>query len=107
MTGQSTFAVRLHSGQRLSCRVCSANVLVVAPGTATDLPYCDGTPMQPGSVIPCGAACHADDATEVRGGVMYQDPVSSVTLRCTRPGRGPLTVEGRLMIPQRTGRWSR
>jgi hypothetical protein len=93
----------LCSGQRLASRVCSVSVIVIDAGRSSEGPQCGGLPMDPAPIVPCGGTDVTEDSWAVRGGVTYCDPATDLVVRCTRPGRGPLTVQGRSMIPHELG----
>jgi hypothetical protein len=99
MTAPGADGVLPHVGQRLESSVCRTNVVVLDPGSATEVPSCGGAHMNPGSLIPC-----SDPDRPGRGsvhtvaGLVYWDETTRMKLRCTRSGSGLLSVHGREMV---------
>jgi hypothetical protein len=89
----------LRVGQRLASAVCSANVIVIEPGCATEVPWCGGEPMKPGALLACSEPDWpgAGSARTVAG-VLYWDEATGLKLACTRSGSSELSVAGRGMV---------
>jgi hypothetical protein len=89
----------LYVGQRFESSVCSTNVVVLDPGSSTEVPSCGGSPMSRGALIPCSEPDQpGPESVHTVAGSIYWDQVTGVKLRCTRSGSGWLSVHGRGMV---------
>jgi hypothetical protein len=101
MTGPGANRAPLFAGQRLASSVCSTNVVVLDPGSATGLPSCGGSPMRQGALIPCSAPDRPGPGpVRTVAGSIYWDEMTGMKVRCTRSGSGLLTLQGREMVMQ-------
>jgi hypothetical protein len=46
---------------------------------------------------PCSAPPAGSGDEQIRAGVSYSDATSGLVVRCTRGGRGPLSIDGRML----------
>ena len=80
------------AGLKLRGTACSTEVIVVRP-TADDVELsCCGAPLTTDEVT---APATAPEAHEVLLGKRYTDEQTGLELLCTKPGPGPLAVDGR------------
>lgn len=90
--------MKLRPGQKLRSALCDAQVVVVrAPLVEVEV-GCGGHPLLEDGQQPDGAP--QLDATLGDGpllGKRYNDEELGLELLCTRPGKGALTVDGRLL----------
>jgi hypothetical protein len=90
--------MKLRPGQKLHSAVCDAQVVVVrAPSTEVEV-GCGGHPMLDDGQAPDGVP--QLDAALGDGpllGKRYTDEELGLELLCTRPGKGALTVDGRVL----------
>lgn len=89
---------RFRPGQRLTSAVCEAQVVVVrAPDDDVEI-GCGGAPMvDEGGDAPAGGALDTTLGDAPLLGKRYADEASGLELLCTRPGKGALTVDGRVL----------
>jgi hypothetical protein len=89
----------LYVGQRLASSVCRTNVVVLDPGSATEVPRCGTVQMGPGSLVPCSVPDRAgrETVTTVAGSI-YWDEATRMKVQCTRSGSGRLSLQGREMV---------
>jgi hypothetical protein len=89
----------LRPGQKLHSAVCDAQLVVVrAPATEVEV-GCGGSPLLDDGQEAAGEA--ALDSSLGDGpllGKRYADEALGLELLCTRPGKGALTVDGRLLL---------
>jgi hypothetical protein len=97
---------RPSTGEVLCSPESEARFLVVDPGAAVNMPSIGELPLVPGARLPCSSNTHARVDRGLYGGRRYVDVVSGLRLLCIRPGRGPLCLEGRVLIlePERRNR---
>jgi hypothetical protein len=93
---------------RLTCASCGTIVLILSAGPAHAQPTCCRSAMVPAGPIPCSAplgdaAADAAGDGRLRAGQVYVDEPSGLTVRCIRPGRCEVTVDGRSLRPQAAG----
>jgi hypothetical protein len=100
MTAFEAHGTLLHVGQRLASSVCSTNVVVLDPGSATEPPTCGGAQMKAGSLIPCsdGDKPCSDMPVHSVAGSIYWDEATGTQLQCTRSGSGDLRMHGSRMV---------
>lgn len=90
---------RPYSGQRLASSVSDTNIVVLDPGSATELPSSGGYPMRPGRYIPCSLpGTRSTEPADTVSGSVYEDPDTGLTVLCTRSGAGVLAVHGRELV---------
>jgi hypothetical protein len=73
----------LYVGRRLASSVCRTNVVVLDPGSATEVPRCD--------------RAGRETVTTVAGSI-YWDEATRMKVQCTRSGSGRLSLQGREMV---------
>lgn len=92
--------MKLRPGQKLQSAVCDAQVVVVrAPSSEVEVELgCGGHPLLADGQEPDGGA--QLDASLGDGpllGKRYADEQLGLELLCTRPGKGALTADGRVL----------
>src|SRR5712671_6715388 len=101
MTMPGTTGALPHEGQQLESSVCSTNVVVLDPGSSTEVPGCGGSPMRRGAVIRCSEPDRPGPGpVRTTAGSIYWDETTGMRVRCTRSGSGLLTLHGREMVLQ-------
>lgn len=80
------------AGLKLRSTACTTEVIVVRPATADVELTCCGDPLTTDEVT---AQASPPEQHEVLLGKRYTDDASGIELLCTKPGRGPLAVDGR------------
>jgi hypothetical protein len=99
MTASGANDALLYLGQRLKSSLCSTHVVVLDPGSATEVPLCGGAQMKPGALIPCSEPDRpVSGSVRTERGSVYSDETTGLKLRCTRSGSGMLSVHGREMF---------
>jgi hypothetical protein len=91
--------MELRPGLKLHSAVCDAQVVVVrAPADPVAL-ACGGAPLLADGEDAGGSATLDDSLGDgPLLGKRYTDEGSGLELLCTRPGKGALTVDGRLLV---------
>jgi hypothetical protein len=85
----------LSTGTRLFAQNSSCEVIVVKGTEAAGAVSCAGLEMLPDA--PGEAAEKAADGPLVQLGKRYVDDDESLEVLCTKPGTGPLAVDGRIL----------
>ena len=81
-------------GLKLRGATCSTEIVVVRPATAdVDITCCGESMVEPDGADACAAAAPTPDGILL--GKRYADETSGLEVLCTKPGPGPLTVDGR------------
>jgi hypothetical protein len=80
-------------GLKLRGTACSTEVVVVRPATGDVELSCCGAPLTDAEVGAAGAGAPAPDGILL--GKRYADESTGLELLCTKPGPGPLAVDGR------------
>ncbi|HEY8527619.1 MAG TPA: hypothetical protein VIL48_21825 [Acidimicrobiales bacterium] len=90
--------MKLRPGQKLQSAVCDAQVIVVrAPEGDVDV-RCGGAPLlADGETADGGAELDASLGEGPVLGKRYADEELGLELLCTKPGKGALTVDGRVL----------
>lgn len=84
------------AGLKLRSTACSTEVIVVRPAAAPVGLTCCGAPLT-ADEVPAPAPLAADP-DGVLLGKRYTDEETGLELLCTKPGPGPLTVDGRTVL---------
>jgi len=87
------------AGLKLRGTACTTEVIVVRAATADVELTCCGAPLTTDEV-PAPATAPAEH--EVLLGKRYTDEESGIELLCTKPGPGPLAVDGRTVLVKGT-----
>jgi len=82
-------------GLKLRGTGCSTEIVVVRPATADVELSCCGAPMTDAVVESAPGAPSPDG---VLLGKRYTDETTGIEVLCTKPGPGPLTVDGRELL---------
>ncbi|MCU0309732.1 MAG: hypothetical protein MUE36_02160 [Acidimicrobiales bacterium] len=86
--------MEIKAGQRLACPTGSTEVVVVRPpGTEVELTCAGEAVVDPASERTDTATSSDDD--QVLVGKRYTDEESGIEVLCSKPGPGPLAVDGR------------
>jgi hypothetical protein len=90
--------MNLRVGQKLHSAVCDAQVVVIrAPEAEVDV-ACGGAPLlEDGQEADGSAALDASLGDGPLLGKRYVDDEAGLELLCARPGKGALTVDGRVL----------
>jgi hypothetical protein len=86
--------VQTKPGLKLRGSTCATEVVVVRPAAGDVDIACCGEPMTDGEVDVPAAAPSPDG---ILLGKRYADEESGLELLCSKPGPGPLTVDGRVL----------
>ncbi|MEU7815951.1 hypothetical protein [Pseudonocardia sp. NPDC049154] len=81
----------LRPGLRLRCRTCTAEVVVVRPGSGVGPLECGGAPMTAEDVT---APAVTPDGPGVLLGKRYTDESRTLEILVTKAGAGPLSLGG-------------
>jgi len=93
--------MELKPGSRWKSAVCDAEFVVVRPPSAAGSLECGGQPLVPhGAERPAGGAVSSDYAGGSVLGKRYTDPESGLTVLCSKPGAGSLSLDGRPLVLQ-------
>lgn len=82
-------------GLKLRSTVCSTEVVVVRPASGSVEIACCGAPMT--AADGGGSEASAAPPDGILLGKRYADEETGVELLCTKPGPGPLSVDGRAL----------
>lgn len=89
--------MEIKAGQRLACAACPTELVVVRPPSGSVEVTCGGVGLvDPGDERP-GDGHSATDGDGALVGKRYADEESGLELLCSKPGPGPLAVDGRPM----------
>ena len=80
-------------GLKLRSTVCSTEIVVVRPAPDDVEISCCGSAMTDAGVTTEGDAAPSPDGVLL--GKRYTDEATGIEVLCTKPGPGPLTVDGR------------
>jgi hypothetical protein len=83
------------AGLKLRSNACTTEVIVVRPAAEDVAVTCCGQPMTTDDVT---APTTAPEQHEILLGKRYTDEVTGIELLCTKPGQGPLAVDGRPVV---------
>jgi hypothetical protein len=93
--------MELKPGSRWKSAVCDAEFVVVRPPSSGGLLECGGHALSPhGAERPVGAALSPDHAAGSVLGKRYNDVESGLTVLCSKPGAGSLSLDGRPLVLQ-------
>jgi hypothetical protein len=81
----------------LACRVCGVHAVVHQVGTRIDRLTCH-VPLEIARPVPCAAVSPRVNGDGMLAGSVFTDPVTGLTLRCTRGGAGQIMVDGRALV---------
>lgn len=81
------------AGLKLRSTACSTEVIVVRPTAESVELTCCGAPLTADDVAPPESA--TADADGILLGKRYTDEQTGLEVLCTKPGAGPLAVDGR------------
>jgi hypothetical protein len=94
---------RIECGDLLCSPVSTARFIVVAAGTAVEMPTVDGVPLAPSRPQPC-AATRRGQPFPLRGGQRYVDTQTGLIIMCVQPGDGALQYAGRSLTTEHAPR---
>ncbi|MFL5296401.1 MAG: hypothetical protein ACJ798_08470 [Phenylobacterium sp.] len=93
--------MELKPGSRWKSAVCDGEFVVVRPPSGGGVLACGGAPLVPhGAERPAGASLSADHSAGSVLGKRYSDPQSGLTVLCSKPGAGSLSLDGRPLVLQ-------
>jgi hypothetical protein len=93
--------MELKPGSRWKSTVCDAEFVVVRPPSAGGALECGGKPLTPhGAERQAGVPLSPDHAGGSVLGKRYADVESGLTVLCSKPGAGSLSLDGRPLVLQ-------
>ena len=90
-------APEVYLGVTLACRVCGVHAVVRHAGTPIDHLTCH-VPLEVARPVACAATSPGALDDGMLAGSVFTDPVTGLTLRCTRGGPGQIMVDGRALV---------
>ena len=93
--------MELKPGSRWKSAVCDGEFVVVRPPSGGGVLACGGEPLVPHAAEKsAGASLSADHSAGSVLGKRYSYPQSGLTVLCSKPGAGSLSLDGRPLVLQ-------